>query len=188
MPWLSRPEMSSGIRTGGRASENQPIRMPEGSFSGSLAPSVVPALDRVGRAGVGAGVDRRRTDQAAGALLLEDVRRPTTGPGAGEHRGEHRRGDLGEVQDDGRPELDVGLQDAVGTTLLELGQRGLLQGLGDLVARCVQLLGGATQHSGTRVLGRSEEHTSELQSLMRISYAVFCLKKKTQQNHVTHIL
>src|SRR3546814_1430805 len=29
---------------------------------------------------------------------------------------------------------------------------------------------------------RSEEHTSELQSLMRISYAVFCLKKKTQKN------
>src|SRR3546814_6726308 len=29
------------------------------------------------------------------------------------------------------------------------------------------------------VLNRSEEHTSELQSLMRISYAVFCLKKKT---------
>src|SRR3546814_2458946 len=31
---------------------------------------------------------------------------------------------------------------------------------------------------------RSEEHTSELQSLMRISYAVFCLKKKTQ-HHIT---
>src|SRR3546814_3022835 len=31
-----------------------------------------------------------------------------------------------------------------------------------------------------RVALRSEEHTSELQSLMRISYAVFCLKKKTQ--------
>src|SRR3546814_4748933 len=30
------------------------------------------------------------------------------------------------------------------------------------------------------VIGRSEEHTSELQSLMRISYAVFCLKKKTK--------
>src|SRR3546814_7270280 len=29
-----------------------------------------------------------------------------------------------------------------------------------------------------QVIGRSEEHTSELQSLMRISYAVFCLKKK----------
>src|SRR3546814_8221971 len=34
---------------------------------------------------------------------------------------------------------------------------------------------------GTQAIGisRSEEHTSELQSLMRISYAVFCLKKKT---------
>src|SRR3546814_3243880 len=30
---------------------------------------------------------------------------------------------------------------------------------------------------------RSEEHTSELQSLMRISYAVFCLKKKTEIEH-----
>src|SRR3546814_2570052 len=31
--------------------------------------------------------------------------------------------------------------------------------------------------------GRSEEHTSELQSLMRISYAVFCLKKKKDENN-----
>src|SRR3546814_3891230 len=36
--------------------------------------------------------------------------------------------------------------------------------------------------------GRSEEHTSELQSLMRISYAVFCLKKKTQSTTVRTIL
>src|SRR3546814_3815977 len=35
---------------------------------------------------------------------------------------------------------------------------------------------------------RSEEHTSELQSLMRISYAVFCLKKKIQPNiHLSYI-
>src|SRR3546814_9395363 len=34
--------------------------------------------------------------------------------------------------------------------------------------------------------GRSEEHTSELQSLMRISYAVFCLKKNKQKNTRTH--
>src|SRR3546814_1088734 len=33
---------------------------------------------------------------------------------------------------------------------------------------------------------RSEEHTSELQSLMRISYAVFCLKKKNRHPHNTH--
>src|SRR3546814_1300943 len=32
---------------------------------------------------------------------------------------------------------------------------------------------------------RSEEHTSELQSLMRISYAVFCLKKKNTHTHTT---
>src|SRR3546814_6911299 len=32
-------------------------------------------------------------------------------------------------------------------------------------------------------IARSEEHTSELQSLMRISYAVFCLKKKTKTEH-----
>src|SRR3546814_6188440 len=38
----------------------------------------------------------------------------------------------------------------------------------------------ARLHGGARGGGRSEEHTSELQSLMRISYAVFCLKKKKQ--------
>src|SRR3546814_9695715 len=36
--------------------------------------------------------------------------------------------------------------------------------------------------------GRSEEHTSELQSLMRISYAVFCLKKKKQTKKITNHL
>src|SRR3546814_7378876 len=35
---------------------------------------------------------------------------------------------------------------------------------------------------------RSEEHTSELQSLMRISYAVFCLKKKIQHSTIVSIL
>src|SRR3546814_5235040 len=36
-------------------------------------------------------------------------------------------------------------------------------------------------HTGQEIQ-RSEEHTSELQSLMRISYAVFCLKKKTKRS------
>src|SRR3546814_5507399 len=39
----------------------------------------------------------------------------------------------------------------------------------------------------TLVYGRSEEHTSELQSLMRISYAVFCLKKK-KTNYSRHLI
>src|SRR3546814_4798079 len=51
--------------------------------------------------------------------------------------------------------------------ILHLGRR--------LSARC-------RQRVSSRSI-RSEEHTSELQSLMRISYAVFCLKKKTQNNN-----
>src|SRR3546814_8156489 len=55
---------------------------------------------------------------------------------------------------------------------------------------------GCHRHQGpgeTRLESRrSEEHTSELQSLMRISYAVFCLKKKTKQNttncNITHTI
>src|SRR3546814_8765782 len=51
-----------------------------------------------------------------------------------------------------------------------------------LVAHCIQ----HTTHEHNvykhaQCIIRSEEHTSELQSLMRISYAVFCLKKTTQQ-------
>src|SRR3546814_1932650 len=46
-----------------------------------------------------------------------------------------------------------------------------------------QALGGCSQRVA---INRSEEHTSELQSLMRISYAVLCLKKKKQmQNDIT---
>src|SRR3546814_9610975 len=51
-------------------------------------------------------------------------------------------------------------------------------------------LGVAAEHlRADRVEGaepRSEEHTSELQSLMRISYAVFCLKKKNKQTKQRH--
>src|SRR3546814_1318892 len=43
----------------------------------------------------------------------------------------------------------------------------------------------AAGRAGQDALARSEEHTSELQSLMRISYAVFCLKKKKQNTTCT---
>src|SRR3546814_7938420 len=42
------------------------------------------------------------------------------------------------------------------------------------------------QPDATRLRRRSEEHTSELQSLMRISYAVFCLKKKNKKTTNTN--
>src|SRR3546814_8570085 len=44
------------------------------------------------------------------------------------------------------------------------------------------IAGGVDWSSGNVVFGRSEEHTSELQSLMRKSYAVFCLKKTTTES------
>src|SRR3546814_4411042 len=46
--------------------------------------------------------------------------------------------------------------------------------------------GGVAHRLIARFGERSEEHTSELQSLMRISYAVFCLKKKTNKTRTTH--
>src|SRR3546814_8933872 len=53
------------------------------------------------------------------------------------------------------------------------------------VAAAISIFGpnsGAALATVVGVLIRSEEHTSELQSLMRISYAVFCLKKKKHNN------
>src|SRR3546814_7831361 len=57
-----------------------------------------------------------------------------------------------------------------GTTLIEIGSRRTATTCGDQFHALVL---------------RSEEHTSELQSLMRISYAVFCLKKKIKTNITT---
>src|SRR3546814_8932511 len=63
----------------------------------------------------------------------------------------------------------------------------------DLVAQPVALVGDdaldhreAIFHRTELGAQRSEEHTSELQSLMRISYAVFCLKKKTSKKKITN--
>src|SRR3546814_2551595 len=67
--------------------------------------------------------------------------------------------------------LDIGVPNAGGTKLFSIS--------GD-----VELPGNYEIPLGTP---RSEEHTSELQSLMRISYAVFCLKKKKKlTNHSSH--
>src|SRR3546814_10034713 len=54
----------------------------------------------------------------------------------------------------------------------------VLEARPDLAWPASLYLEGSDQHRG-----RSEEHTSELQSLMRISYAVFCLKKKNKKSH-----
>src|SRR3546814_8510255 len=61
-----------------------------------------------------------------------------------------------------------------------LGQRGALA-QGQQLEHRIFLAG--QMHASA--VDRSEEHTSELQSLMRISYAVFCLKKKKQITYIT---
>src|SRR3546814_1481120 len=58
-----------------------------------------------------------------------------------------------------------------------------MNGLLPLIPACIIK---QCRHDLGRYYGRSEEHTSELQSLMRISYAVFCLKKKTTKNTTQH--
>src|SRR3546814_4022174 len=80
------------------------------------------------------------------------------------------------------------------TTLFRSRQPGKRSGLGDhdlgraaVVAQHLHHEIGAEragrQEDHLSIRQRSEEHTSELQSLMRISYAVFCLKKKITQLH-----
>src|SRR3546814_8359676 len=65
-----------------------------------------------------------------------------------------------------------------GLTLTEKASDNIAK-MGDKMTKSItNMIGASVEHPG-RV--RSEEHTSELQSLMRISYAVFCLKKKNNQ-------
>src|SRR3546814_7082082 len=56
-----------------------------------------------------------------------------------------------------------------GATVVQEGRLAVNGSIGSSIAAVM---------SGAEIGGRSEEHTSELQSLMRTSYAVFCLKKK----------
>src|SRR3546814_12603178 len=71
----------------------------------------------------------------------------------------------------------------------DMSGRAAFRRIIDLVARSGRRRepgrGHALQRAAALPAKRSEEHTSELQSLMRISYAVFCLKKK-KQNKDTH--
>src|SRR3546814_1324753 len=63
-----------------------------------------------------------------------------------------------------------------------LEKEGILGGssTGTLLAAALRYCREQTTPKKVLLFVRSEEHTSELQSLMRISYAVFCLKKKTK--------
>src|SRR3546814_1823138 len=68
----------------------------------------------------------------------------------------------------------------------EIGILGKFKAAAEL--RIISHHGEALPLGGRQLLERSEEHTSELQSLMRISYAVFCLKTKNNTTNKTHIV
>src|SRR3546814_9363698 len=73
------------------------------------------------------------------------------------------------------------------TTLFRSRSRSRAPGAA-AVRRCAAFRATASRSRARRRTRRSEEHTSELQSLMRISYAVFCLKKKKKpKQHQYHI-
>src|SRR3546814_5174737 len=90
-------------------------------------------------------------------------------------------------------ELDIVDHQHVDRTELVLERHRVpeAQGTDELVH---ELLGGHVQHAALRMVlpqvpgdGRSEEHTSELPSLMRISYAVFCFKIKINTYTLPHL-
>src|SRR3546814_3096904 len=65
-----------------------------------------------------------------------------------------------------------------------LAEMGMVEGMRSAMGQLDEVLADLASFAANRGTGtqRSEEHTSELQSLMRISYAVFCLKKKNTTN------
>src|SRR3546814_7870685 len=67
-------------------------------------------------------------------------------------------------------------------TAAEQGAHVAVIGAGTIGGTCVNV-GCVPSKAIIRAVERSEEHTSELQSLMRISYAVFCLKKKKKNTN-----
>src|SRR3546814_3467483 len=82
-----------------------------------------------------------------------------------------------------RAALGMRLDQAVEHVHVAVAQAGLLGRDHDVrPAQHLTGLGGYVQGHDLVEVVRSEEHTSELQSLMRISYAVFCLKKKKNHN------
>src|SRR3546814_10484482 len=81
------------------------------------------------------------------------------------------------AQEAGHAVLDAGRAQHAGVAEAHQHRAFGVAGEGALDAHLAQLVGRAAAGAGNGIPGRSEEHTSELQSLMRSSYAVFCLQK-----------
>src|SRR3954447_12290532 len=133
------------------AFSSAPLNAPCSSTSTSML-FFATSSDCLQRARRRADIVRRRADEDAEPLLLEDVRRPAGGARAREHRGRERRRHLGDVEHDRRPVLDVRPRVA-GRLLRDRLVRDLLELLGDRDARRAELLRDALEHAGARILG-----------------------------------
>src|SRR3546814_3370879 len=106
--------------------------------------------------------------------LADQVRVPALArPGFADTDTAQRRVDVERVAADALAELAMLAVEQVGRDDLEVVVRGVRERAAAVAV-------------AQRPDARSEEHTSELQSLMRISYAVFCLKKKNKYNNTSH--
>ena len=81
-------------------------------------------------------------------------------------------GDLGEVEDDRGPELDVGLDRTVRAAFAQLAERGLLQRDGGLIAGCPKLFRGGAQHPRPRILGPVHPMAEAHQPLLAVEDAL----------------
>src|SRR3546814_15315611 len=103
---------------------------------------------------------------------------------------------IGELARQGRTAGDLLADNLLGKLEPRIGVgdhqlRDLLAGFGVLIQPETERVMHDTLHERgglARTQARSEEHTSELQSLMRISYAVFCLKKKIIHHNNIYLL
>src|SRR3546814_4279181 len=115
-------------------------------------------------------------------------RSPVAGADKGDlrHRCLHPLGQRHDAADVGEPPARDGAGAGGRRPLLCARGIGVRRGEPDqMAARRARPARQCGRERGARALGRSEEHTSELQSLMRISYAVFCLKKK-KKKYIPH--
>src|SRR3546814_9965543 len=92
--------------------------------------------------------------------------------------------DAGTLRQQAYPAGECNVKDAVYKVTEVVGTS--TKGIEDAIQRAISRTAKTVHH--IRWFERSEEHTSELQSLMRISYAVFCLKKKKKNTQVPNKL
>src|SRR3546814_1720036 len=116
-----------------------------------------------------------RISDWSSAVCSSDLLRPGSSQASTLEAGQEFGGGLRHLRDLSRCRWSASGERASGCGRVPVIEQGRISGAGNLGRA-------RTAWNDLRAEHRSEEHTSELQSLMRISYAVFCLKKKKKTN------